>query len=330
MRRRKFIALLGGGLVAWPLADAGARNASDRVRRIGVLSALPLDIVEPGLSVFQQGLQDLGWHSGRDIAIEYRSAEGYFDRLPGLAAELAGAGVELILAISGPETKAAKAATNGTIPIVFAVHGDPIGAGDIESLARPGGMITGISQMHPELSRKQLELLKECVPALSRIAVLWNSANPIKARDWIELKPAARALGLQLESREVRSPIDLDGTLTSITAQRPDGLLVLGDPLTTSLQVAIANFALKQLLPAMYPFRAFVDIGGLMSYGANHSDLFRRTAGYVDKILKGAKPGDLPVEQPTKFELIINLKIAKMIELSIPPTVLALADEVIE
>jgi putative tryptophan/tyrosine transport system substrate-binding protein len=330
MRRREFIALLGGGLVAWPLADAGARNASDHLRRIGVLSALPLDIVTPGMSSFQQGLRDLGWHPGQDIAIEYRSAEGHFDRLPGLAAELANVGVELILAISGPETKAAKAATNGTIPIVFAVHGDPIGAGDIQSLARPGGTITGISQMHPELSRKQLELLKECVPALSRIAVMWNSANPIKARDWDELKPAARALGLQLESLEIRSPADLDGTLISIRAQRPDGLLILGDPLTATLQAAITTFAIEQHLPAMYPFRAFVDVGGLMSYGADHNDLFRRIAGYVDKILNGAKPGDLPVEQPTKFELVINLTTAKMIELSIPPTVLARADEVIE
>jgi putative ABC transport system substrate-binding protein len=332
MRRREFIALLGGGLVAWPLADARARNASDHLRRIGVLSALPLDIatVKPVLSSFEQGLRDLGWHPGQDIVIEYRSAEGHFDRLPSLAAELANVGVELILAISGPETKAAKAATNGAIPIVFAVHGDPIGAGDIQSLARPSGTITGISQMHPELSRKQLELLKECVPALSRTAVIWNSANPMKSGDWNELKPAARALGLQLESSEIRSPADLDGTLNSIRAQRPDGLLILGDPLTVTLQAAIANFALEQHLPAMYPFRAFVDVGGLMSYGPDHKDLFRRIAGYVDKILNGAKPSDLPVEQPTKFELIINLRTAKTIELSIPPTVLARADEVIE
>ena len=191
-------------------------------------------------------------------------------------------------------------------------------------------MSTGLSQMHPELSRKQLQLLKEYVPTLSRIAVLWNSANPLKKNDWNELNPAAHALGLRLESREMQTPAEVDGTLASIRAQRPDGMLTLGDPLTVSLQSTIANFALEQHLPSMYPFRAFVDAGGLMSYGADLIDLFRRAAGYVDKILNGAKPGDLPVEQPIKFELVLNLKTAKTLGLTVPPTLLASADEVIE
>ena len=184
--------------------------------------------------------------------------------------------------------------------------------------------------MHPELSRKQLQLLKEYVPTLSRIAVLWNSANPLKKNDWNELNPAAHALGLRLESREMQTPAEVDGTLASMRAQRPDGMLTLGDPLTVSLQSTIANFALEQRLPSMYPFRAFVDAGGLMSYGADLIDLFRRAAGYVDKILNGAKPGDLPVEQPIKFELVLNLKTAKTLGLTVPPTLLASADEVIE
>jgi putative ABC transport system substrate-binding protein len=327
MRRREFVAFLAGGIFAARITDARAR-AGDHLRRIGVLSAVPLDVGT--FAMFEQGLRQVGWHPGQDIVIEYRSAEGHFDRLNSLAAELANLKVDLILAVSGPETKAAKAATSGTIPIVFALHGDPIGGGDVQSLARPGGMVTGLSQMHPELSRKQLELLKECIPALTRVAVLWNSANPLKGNDWNELTPAAQALGLRLDSHEIQTPADLDGSLASIKEQRPDGMLVLGDPLTVSLRAAIANFALEQHLPAMFPFRLFVDVGGLMSYGADQSDLFRRAAGYVDKILNGAKPSDLPVEQPIKFELVINLKTAKMLELPISPTLLGRADEVIE
>jgi putative ABC transport system substrate-binding protein len=184
--------------------------------------------------------------------------------------------------------------------------------------------------MHSELSRKQLELLKECVPTCSRVAILWNSANPAKALDWQELTPAAQALGILLESRDIRGPGDLDSVLSTIRTQRPDALLTLGDPLTVGLRAAIADFASEQRLPAMYPFRQFVDVGGLMSYGANLSDLFRRAAGYVDKVLKGTKPADLLVEQPTKFEFLINLKTARALGIEIPATLLARADEVIE
>jgi putative ABC transport system substrate-binding protein len=327
MQRREFITAVTGWVVAWPLAAACASAAGGRPRRIGVLSGTTLD--SKLSDAFERGLRDLDWRTGQDITIEYRAAEGYFDRLPTLAAELVNLKVELILAVSAPETSAAKGATR-SIPIVFAVHGDPIGTGDVQSLARPGGNITGFSQMHPELSRKQLELLKECVPVVSRVAILWNSANPTKALDWQELNPAAQALGILLESRGVRSPGDLDGVLSTIRTQRPDALLTLGDPLTVGLRVSIADFALEQRLPAMYPIRQFVDIGGLMSYGADIGDLFRRAAGHVDKILKGTKPSDLPVEQPTKFELVINLKTAGALGITLPPMVLARADEIIE
>jgi len=282
------------------------------------------------LRAFEQGLRELGWHPSEDVVIEYRSGDGHYDRLPALALELANLGVELIFASSGAETKPAIIATSGSIPIVFAVHGNPIGAGDVESLAHPGGMATGLSQMHPELSRKQLELLKECVPALSRVAVLWNSANPLKAKDWDEMRPAARSLGLQLESRSMETSADLDGVLAALKAHPPDGILILGDPLTYRLRAAITEFAITQHLPGMYPFRYFTDAGGLMSYGADLTDLFRRAASYVDKILNGAKPGDLPVEQPVKFELVINLRTAKKIGVQVSPALLARADDVIE
>jgi len=278
---------------------------------------------------FEQGLRDLGWRIGQDVTFEYRNSDGDFGRLPGLAAELVDLKVDLILAASAPESRAAKAATK-TIPIVFAIHGDPIGAGDVQSLAHPGGNLTGLSQMHPELSRKQLELLRESVSTLARAAVIWNSANPAKAQDWQELNLAAKTLGTLLISPELRSPADLDGILSTVRAQRPDALIVLGDPVIFSLMARITNFASEQRLPAMYPFRQFVDLGGLMSYGADLNDLFRRAAGYVDKILKGAKPIDLPVEQPTKFEFVINLKTAKALGLELPATLLARADQVIE
>jgi putative ABC transport system substrate-binding protein len=325
MQRREFITAVGGWVVAWPAAYASA--AGGRPRRIGVLFGATLD---PTLTdAFESGLRDLDWRIGQDITIEYRTAEGHFDRLPSLAAELVNLKVELILAVSAPETSAAKGATR-SIPIVFAGHGNPIGTGDVQSLARPGGNITGLSQMHPELSRKQLELLKECIPGVSRVAVFWNSANPAKAQDWYEMNLAAQKLGIVLDSREVRSPADLDGILSTTRTQRPDALITLGDPLTFTLRATITNLALELRLPAMYPFRPFVDIGGLMSYGADLGDLFRRAAGYVDKIFKGAKPSDLPVEQPTKFEFVINLKTAKVLGLELPATLLARADEVIE
>lgn len=280
-------------------------------------------------AAFDQGLAELGWVNGQNITVDHRSADGHFDRLPALTAELISLKVNLIVALSAPETAATKKVA-GAIPIVFVVHGDPIGSGDIQSLAHPGGHTTGLSQMHPELSTKQLDLLKQIAPGMSRAGVLWNAANPAKLADWRELKPAAQTLGVVLQSFEVRAPEDFDGAFAAIGEQQPDALLTLGDPLTVTMRTSLADFALKQRLPAMFTHRQFVEVGGLASYGANFPDLFRRAAAYVDKILKGADPGDLPVQQPVKFELFLNLKTARALGLTFPPSLVQLADQVIE
>ncbi|WIW43858.1 ABC transporter substrate-binding protein [Bradyrhizobium sp. 62B] len=325
MERRALIAVLGGTAFAWSLGSVLADEKKPK-RKVGVLSGLSMTRLAP----FEEGLGDLGWKPGQNIEILYFAADGYLDRLSGLAVELCKQKPDVILAISGPETRAANAAAKGQIPIVFGVHGDPVGMGDVSSLAKPGGMITGLSQMHPELARKQLELLKECVPAVARVAVLWNANVAQKLKDWAELTAAAQALGIQLQSKGMRGPADLDGVFAELKADRPDAILILGDPMTVNLKAAIADHALEQQLPGMYPFRSFLEKGGLISYGADTDDLFRRAASYVDKILKGARPSDLPIEQPIKFVLAINLKTAKALGTVIPLSLLARADEVIE
>jgi putative tryptophan/tyrosine transport system substrate-binding protein len=335
MQTRIGLRAIGAGAVVFltvagliPTAPVAAEpEQKAMVYRLGFLWGLPP--IAEWTAAFDQGLAELGWVSGRNIVIEHRSADGHFDRLPALTAELIGLKVNLIVALSAPETAAAKKVA-ATIPIVFVVHGDPIGTGDIQSLARPGGHITGLSQMHPELSTKQLDLLKQIAPGISRIGVLWNAANPAKAVDWRELEPAARTLGVVLQSFEVRRPEDFDAAFAAIKEQHPDAMLTLGDPLTVTMRTPLASFALKENLPAMFTHRQFVEVGGLASYGANFPDLFRRAAGYVDKILKGANPGDLPVQQPVKFELFLNLGTARALGLKIPPSVLLLADQVIE
>ena len=325
MRRRQFISLFGGAAVAWPIVARAQQRA--KIYRLGFLWGLPP--ILPWTTAFDRGLAVFGWVNGQNIVIDHRSADGHFDRLPALATELVNLGADLIVALSAPETSAAKQVTKG-IPIVFVVHGDPLSVGDIQSLSHPGGNITGLSQMHPELSTKQLDLLKQIAPGISRIGVLWNAANPAKQTDWKFLAPAAQALGVTLQSFEVRDPADFDNAFVAITRARPDALLTLGDPLMVTYRASVATFALNAGLPAMFTHRQFVEVGGLMSYGANFPDLFRRAARYVDKILKGAKPADLPVEQPTKFELFLNLSTAKKLGLVVPPTLLVAADEVIE
>jgi len=324
MNRRAILATLSGGLLAAPLivqAQAG------KVWRIGFLAgATPLS---RDTAVFEQGLHDLGWLKSQNIEIEYRTAEGNLDRLPTLATELVSHKVDLIVALSAPETSAARRATND-IPIVFVVHGDPVGTGDVQSLSHPGGNTTGVAQMHPELTAKQLETLRQLVPHISRVAVLWNAANPAKVGDWQVLRASAPKLGIKLESSEVRHPPDLSDTFATIRRQHPDAMLILADPLTVSSRDAIVAFAMKQRSPAIYPLRLFVEAGGLISYGADATDLFRRAAAQVDKILRGARPADLPVQQPTKFELVINLKTAKALGLTIPQSLLQRADQVIE
>jgi putative ABC transport system substrate-binding protein len=302
-------------------------QAEQKVYKIGFLWGLPP--IAEWTAAFDKGLADHGWIEGKNIVVEHRSADGHFDRLPGLCAELVGQGANLIVALSAPETLAARKTTS-SIPIVFVVHGDPVLTGDVQSLAHPGGNITGLSQMHPELSAKQLGLLRQVAPHVHRIAVVWNAAVAVKYGDWEYLSSAARTLDVALQSFPVYNPGDFESAFAAIREQRPDGMLTLGDPLTVTMRKELANFALEERLPAVFTHRQFVEAGGLISYGANFPDLFRGAAGYVDKILKGEDPSDIPVQQPVKFELFVNLKTANTLGLTIPPFVMAEADQIIE
>jgi putative ABC transport system substrate-binding protein len=324
MRRREFITLLGGAAVAWPLA-ARAQQLG-KVYRVAFFTAGALAVP---LSVFVQALQQLGWIEGKNIVLEIRYADNRLDRLPEMAAELVRLKVDVIVASGTLAPLAAKQATT-TIPIVMGAAGDPVGSGLVTSLARPDGNVTGLSLMSPDLAGKRLELLKELLPRISRVAVIWNAANPYPAQVFRETENAARTLGIEVQSLEVKSPDDFDRVFESARLKRPDALITVEDPLTANYLKQISDFAAANKLPSIYGFREFVAVGGLMSYGVSLSDLYKRAAIYVDKILKGAKPSDLPVEQPTKFELVINLKTAKALGLTVPPSLLARADEVIE
>ena len=323
---RRFIStLLLGILLASLPADA---QQPARASRIGFLGTSSPSTAPHALEAFRQGLRGLGYLEGQNIVVEYRWAQGRQERLSGLAAELVRLNVDVIVAPNTQAALAARAATR-TIPIVFAGVADPVGTGLVASLARPGGNTTGLSFLSPELSAKQLELLKEAVPKTSRVAVLWNPGNPGLALTLREAEVAARALGVQVQLLEARGPDEIDSAFLAMTRERADGLLILGDAVFLLHRTRIVGLAAKSRLPAMYNFKEFVDAGGLMAYAANLADLFRRAAVYVDKILKGAKPGDLPVEQPTRFELVVNLKTARALGLTIPQSVLIRADEVI-
>jgi ABC-type uncharacterized transport system substrate-binding protein len=278
---------------------------------------------------FRQGLRELGYVEGKNIVIEYRWAEGKFERLSGLAADLARLKVDVIVAPITLDALAAQQATR-TIPIVMALSTDPVGTGLVASLARPGGNITGLTTLSPELNGKRLELLKETVPKLARVGVIWNLTNPDKALEFEQIEVTARQMKLQLQSLEVRGLDDFEKAFRGATTKSPGALLTLTDTLTMTHQSQIVELAAKRRLPAMFQTGDFVDAGGLISYGPNDADLFRRTATYVDKILKGAKPADLPVQQPTKFELVINLKTAKKIGLTVSPEMLFRADKVLK
>jgi len=279
--------------------------------------------------VFTDVLHESGWIEGKNLVFEHRYAENRLDRLPELAAELIRLNVDLILALGTLAPLEAKRAT-ASIPIVMANAGDPLGSGLVASLARPGGNVTGMSLMAPDLGGKRLELLKEIIPRLSLVAVLWNADNPYSALVFKETQTASQTLAIRIQSLEVRSENDLADAFEAARRQGPDALVAVEDPLTLSNRKLIADSAASQQLPAIYGLREFAAAGGLMSYGANLADLYRRAAAYVDKILKGAKPADLPVQQPTKFDFVINLKTAKALGLEIPPMLLARADEVIE
>jgi putative ABC transport system substrate-binding protein len=271
----------------------------------------------------------LGWIEGKNLIYERRYADNRPERLPDLVAELIRLNVDVIVANGTLAPIAAKQATT-TIPIVMTNAGDPLGSGLVASLAKPGGNVTGLSLMSPELAGKRLELLKEIIPGLTRIAVLWNAANPYPANVFDQTKLAAGKLGIEVQSLRITSPNDLDGALEDALRQNAAALIAVEDPLTFDNRQQIATFAAKSRLPAISGVREFADAGGLLAYGANLADLTRRAAGYVDKILKGAKPSDLPVEQPTKFDFVINLKTAKSLGLGVSPALLARADEVIE
>jgi putative ABC transport system substrate-binding protein len=329
MRRRDFIRLLGGTAIAWPLR-ASAQQAA-KVPRIGYLSGNLF--ANPHLrEAFRQGLRDLGYVEGRNVVIEYRDVEGKYERLPALAAELVALEVDVIVAGGTPQPLAAKQATR-TIPIVFAGAGDPVGSGLVTSLARPGGNVTGFSGLTPELVGKCLQQLKEAVPIVSRVAVLWQPGGygERAEKDMLEgAEVARRALGMRLQFFEAQGPADFDRVFSDMTRARVAALTVSVSNMFFAERRRLVDLAAKKRLPAVYQVREFVDAGGLMTYGPNLADVFRRAATYVDKILKGTKPADLPVQQPTKFELVINLKTAKALGLTIPPSLLARADEVIE
>jgi len=323
---------LGLSVIAFVLVVTGAvaqAQQPTKIPRIGFLGATSLSATSARIEAFRHGLPELGYVEGKNIVIEYRWAEGKIERLPDLAAELVRLKVDVIVTSSAAPTRAAKEATT-TIPIVMANDNDPVGSGHVASLARPGGNVTGVSTFAPEISGKQLELLKEIVPKLSRVAVLGTSTNSGYAQLLREVELAAGAFGVKLQYLDVLNAKDIETAFRAASKGRADALLVLASPVNFSQRTQIAELAVKNRLPAIYAQTEYTEAGGLMYYGANTPDLYRRAATYVDKILKGTKPADLPVEQPIKFEFIINLKTAKQIGLTIPPNVLVRADRVIK
>jgi putative ABC transport system substrate-binding protein len=327
---RKTVIGFALGAMLLVLCSFAEAQQGKKIPRIGFLSAVSsASIPRNRVEAFQQGLRELGYVEGKNIFIEYRYADGKQDRLKEIVAELLSLKVDVIVTGGPTATRPAKEATS-TIPIVMGFDNDPVGAGFVESLARPGKNITGLSTLHPEISGKQLELLKEIVPKLSRVGVLGNWTQPGNKQALKELKAAAQALGLQLQYLEIQAFKDIDAVFQETTKGRAQAILVLANPVIIYQQAHFIDLATKNRLASAYSQPEFVDAGGLFSYTASFTDLFRRAATYVDKILKGAKPADLPVEQPIKFDFIINLKTAKQIGLTIPPNVLARADRVIK
>jgi putative ABC transport system substrate-binding protein len=324
MRRREFITLVGAA-AAWPLTTSAQQ--SEKVYRIGMLERTSTAINAANLDGFRQGLRELGYAEGKNYVIEYRSADGRDERFPGLAAELVRLKVDLILTRGTPAALAAKNAT-GTIPVVITGVGDPVGQGIVAGLPRPGGNVTGLSATVTEIYPKRVELLRELVPGAARMAALFNMSNPAIPPAWKQVETAARSVGIQAQLLDVRKPEDLEPAFDAAMRQRADALVVGLDTLTQANQRLIVDLAATHRLPAIYASMEFV--GGLVAYGVNYPNMYRHAARFADKIFKGAKPADLPVEQPTKFALVINLKAAKALGLQVPPSLLAVADEVIE
>jgi len=325
MRRRQVIALIGSAVASWPLVATAQRGG--KVYRIGILEPLPAAQNAANLDSLRKGLADLGYFEGQNLVIEYRSADGRAERFPDLASELIGLNVDLILTRGTPATTAVQNAT-GTIPVVMMTMGAP--GAIVASFARPAGNTTGVITFSTELTAKRVEILKELVPGLSRVALLHNMGNPAVPPEWEETKTAARLLGLEAELLDVRSEADLKRAFERVVRQRIDGLVVGADGLTQMHQHMIVEWVARNRVPTIFPAREFVEAGGLITYAVNYPDLYFQLAAFVDKIFKGVKPGDLPVQQPTKFELVINLKTAKALGLTVPPTLITRADEVIE
>ena len=326
MKRREFITLLGGAVAAWPLAARAQQPG--RLRTIGFLGPNTHSAASEWVAALVKRLRELGWTEGRTITIEYRWAEGREERFAEIAAELVRLKADVIVTSGTQAVMASKNATS-VIPIVFATAGDPVGSGLVASLARPGGNVTGLATLANELAGKRLELLREVVPSLRQLAIMGNVGNPYIMLELDEVRAAARMLGLEAITLEIRRAQDLASAFEALKSGA-DALYVCTDALVNTHRIRINIAALGERLPTMHGSRDFVEAGGLMSYGPNFPDMFRRAADYVDKILRGAKPGDLPVEQPTKFDLVVNLTTAKALRLEIPPTLLTRADEVLE
>jgi putative tryptophan/tyrosine transport system substrate-binding protein len=324
MRRREFITLVGSA-VAWPL---GA-HAQQKIPRIGFMgnstAALETNLVD----AFREGLRELGYEEGRNIAIEYRWADGNYDRFPTLAEELIGAKVDAIVTAGTPAALAVKRATT-TVPLVMVAVGDPIGTGLVSSLARPGGNLTGLSSIAPDLEGKRLQLLREVLPALSHVAMFVNSLNPFHVSSMKQARAAAQAMGIKLQLHDIPKSEDLDDAFAAIRKERPDALLILADRVFLHNRQRMMDFTNEQRLPNVNAYKELVEVGGLMSYGPSYEDMHKRAAIYVDKILKGTKPADLPIEQPSKFTFIVNLKAAKALGVTVPSQLLGLADQLIE
>jgi putative ABC transport system substrate-binding protein len=327
MRRRDLAALMGAGALGWPLAARAQR--SGKAWRIGVLEPLDASANRANLEAFREGLREFGYVEGQNLLIEYRSAAGNGERFPDLAAELVHLNVDLIVTRGTPAVVAAKGAT-AAIPIIMAASGEPFGTGVVAGLASPGGNVTGLSSFNTELEPKRLELLTEIAPGIRRVAALYNLANPVFPARWKVVNTLAASRGLEAQLLDVRAPEQIEPAIEAAKRDHADALVVGIDGLLQAMRTVIAAAAAKHRLPAIYPAKEFVDAGGLCAYGVSYPHLYLRAATFVDKILKGANPAELPVEQPTKFELVINLKAAQAIGLTVPSSLLMRADEVIE
>jgi ABC-type uncharacterized transport system substrate-binding protein len=328
MRRREFISVLGGSALAWPIA-ARAQQPARKIWRLGILEATPREMNGVNLGALQKGLGEHGYVEGQNLVVAYRSSDGRADLFPKLASDLLRLNVDLIVTRGTPAVLAAKNATS-TLPVVMAASGEPLDVGVISGLAHPGGNVTGLSAFTTESELKRLELLRELVPRLTRLSALYNMGNPVSSPRWEAIRSAERTVGIEARLLDVRTPEDLESAFELATRQRADAVIVGNDGLIQANRRSVVGLSARYKLPAVYAFKDIVDDGGLMSYSVNYSDLYYRAARFVDKIFKGAKPADLPVEQPTKYELVINLKTARALGIEVPPTLLARADEVIE